>query len=476
MQLNKNNGSRKYNFTNKHIGIWGYGVTGAAATRYFQLQKTHSIAIFNEKPLSYEIQQALAQKNIVAHSAPERELFFNKVDYIIKSPGIPCDNLEPHYKAKIISEFDMFAASWQGPVVAITGTVGKTTVTSVLNQLLHTLQKQSVAGGNIGTPMLELLMTQSHSDYAIIELSSFHTELGITVAPDLAIITNVYPNHLDRHGSLEHYRNAKLELIRHQTIHQKALLPLSCAPYVQRPSPNHLYSWFSLHEPSLQERAHCLPGDTLYYGERTTIVREENNQKTVIGLLQPTTITFVENIIILTAALDLLGLSLEPSAWNTISIPSHRLAPIATYNDIVFYNDSKSTVPAATLAAVQQLAPHKPILFLGGLSKGVDRKPFIAALRETISLAICFGGESDQLAAWCKEYHIPVCAEPTLEEAYHRYMQQYARAGDHVLFSPAGASFDLFKDYGERGERFIALVQQTIAQGNAYSQVQPGNS
>lgn len=466
MQSNTSNAAVALDFKNKHIGIWGYGITGAAAVDYFESQRVRQITICDAKPLSPTIHTALVQKNIIVRDASELELFLEEVDYIVKSPGISCNNLSAHYIAKIIPEFNIFAASWRGPIVAITGTVGKTTVTSLLHQLLCGLQKSSVAGGNIGTSMLRLLTECTLSEYAIIELSSFQTELGIAVAPDLAIITNIYPNHLDRHGSFENYRTAKLELIRFQNNHQKALLPLSCASVIQRSQEDHNYAWFSLHKPSSSEREHCASHDTWYYIEDNYIVREQYQQTTVIGPRQPTTITFVENIVILTAAIDLLGLTLEPATWNNVTIPAHRLAPVATHRSITFFNDSKSTVPAATLAAIQQIAPHKPVLFIGGISKGVDRKPFIQQLRGNITLAVCFGNESEQLAAWCTEYHIPAYAESTLETAYKRYIQQHAQVGDYVLFSPAGASYDLFKNYVERGEQFVELVQATVRHDN----------
>jgi UDP-N-acetylmuramoylalanine--D-glutamate ligase len=464
MQLNKHNEAIALDFKNKCVGIWGYGITGSAAVDYFQSKNTQQIIVFDEKQLAPEINHTLSEKNIIIYRPDQRNDFLDTADYILKSPGIPCTDLPSRYKKKIVSEFDIFASTWNGPIIAITGTVGKTTVTSLLSQLLHATHKPVLTGGNIGIPMLSLLTIQPPSHYAVIELSSFQTEFGITVPPDLAIITNLHPNHLDRHGSMEMYREAKLELIRLQKSHQKALLPLSCSSFIQRPSPKHSYAWFSATNPSAGDKKHCMEQDTWYYGEGDHILREHNHQKIAIGRRKPTTTTFFENILILTSAFDMLGESLEHAAWDALTIPPHRLTPIAIYQTITFYNDSKSTIPVATLAAIEQLSPHKPVVFLGGISKGVDRQPFIQQLTERVRLAICFGSEATQLAKWCEAYNIPVHAHATLEIAYQHYIDYYCAAGDHVLFSPAGASYDLFENYIKRGERFVQLVKNTLSQ------------
>lgn len=463
MQLNQNNAATAPDFNNKRIGIWGYGITGAAAVDYFKSHHVHSIMVLNDTPLPAHTYQALQAQNISVCQPDDKTIFFEQSDYILKSPGIAVHDVSAECRAKIISEFDLFACLWTKPIVAITGTVGKTTVTSVLTQLLCNLGKQAVAGGNIGTPMLNLLAQQSSSDYAIIELSSFHTEHGISQPPDIVIITNVYPNHLDRHGSLENYRNAKLELLYAQKKSGRALLPLSLAQHINKRSAHQLYAWFCLTQPSISDRTYCSADDTFYYNEHDNIICEHKQQKTVIGNAPLTMITFRENILILIAALHQLGIPMHAEAWETITVPAHRLEPVATHNSIVFYNDSKSTIPAATLAALEQLSPHKPVVFLGGVSKGVNRESFIKDLAGRIRMALCFGKEAEQLTEWCTQHGIISYADATLDEAYHRYLHAHAIANDRVLFSPAGASYDLFKNYVERGEHFVRLVHEAIA-------------
>ncbi len=152
--------------------------------------------------------------------------FLEYNDYIIASPGI---DLRPYqsYEHKFVTEIDLFCQDWQKPLITITGTVGKTSTTHLLSELLKLAGLRVATGGNIGTGMLDLLNEQTSSDCAVLELSSFQLEYAQHCTPDLAIITNIYPNHLDRHGTYDEYTRAKLRSIQLQTPQQKTLIPLS---------------------------------------------------------------------------------------------------------------------------------------------------------------------------------------------------------------------------------------------------------
>jgi UDP-N-acetylmuramoylalanine--D-glutamate ligase len=171
-------------------------------------------------------------------------------------------------------------------------------------------------------------------------------------------------------------------------------------------------------------------------------------------------ITFTDNWLTLITVIRLLDLPLDRLTHYAAAcaIPAHRLEKVATIRGITFYNDSKSTIGAATLAAVRSL-PQKPILLLGGLSKGVDRQNLICVLAHTVKAIICFGAEREQLFAWCCDYTIPACAHASLRDAFFAGVA-IAQPGDTLLLSPAGSSFDLFDDYKARGTAFNQLVQE----------------
>ena len=142
---------------------------------------------------------------------------------------------------------------------------------------------------------------------------------------------------------------------------------------------------------------------------------------------------------------------------DNLSLPSYRLEEVATINGVTYYNDSKSTIMQATLAAVDALHNKKIILLLGGVSKGVDRAPFVQQLKDNVQAVICFGKEAEQLRAACCAASIEAHAVKTLEEAV-ALAQKNSQKAEAILLSPGGASFDLFKDYQERGARFKELV------------------
>jgi UDP-N-acetylmuramoylalanine--D-glutamate ligase len=174
-------------------------------------------------------------------------------------------------------------------------------------------------------------------------------------------------------------------------------------------------------------------------------------------------LTFIDNILLLAAACDLMKLdctALQKIA-HTVQLPDHRVEKIGTINNIDFYNDSKATTTASTLAAVNKLHNRPLHLFLGGLSKGVDRAPFIGQLQNKTKHIYCFGKEAEALYNMCKAYEIPATQCSTLDEAVVTCTNT-VQSGDCVLLSPAGSSYDLYENYEQRGKHFKELVMRFI--------------
>ena len=450
------------NFCNKKIGIWGYGVVGASARLYLK-PFTQQISVFDQKPLCTETKTILEQAQVRIYEPTEVAPFLDEQEYIIVSPGV---DLMPYqqYAHKFIAEFDIFCTAWHKPIIAITGTVGKTTITSILSQLLPAAQIPLATGGNIGTGMLDLIAQQEAAACALLELSSFQLDLCNTAAPDLAVITNIYPNHLDRHGSFENYSAAKYKIFSAQKEHQKALVPFELMHTLRTQFPHKQFHYFATEKPTEADLQLLAPTETSYYVDKQTIYRYNNREHQPLAHLSADHISYPSNWLIIYAMLDLLkvDLTIVADALPTLTIPDHRLACIAEHQGIKFYNDSKATVPEAMLAAVKKLDGLPVILFLGGVSKGVDRTATIAKLPRTIKHVICFGKEAATLAAACAQAHVSATAHATLEEAFAACMHAHAQPGDQLLFSPAGASFDLFSHYQQRGDVFKKLVQEYL--------------
>jgi UDP-N-acetylmuramoylalanine--D-glutamate ligase len=433
-------------FKNKKIGIWGYGIVGQSAHRYFSLH-TKQIQILSKttidiKDVPYTMQtpQSITQ-------------FFEHNDYVLISPGIPIHSYYPLYQDKIITELDIFHNYKPEYTIAITGTLGKTSLTHLLTTLLQTKEPDTIAAGNIGFAMLDAIL-KPHKNI-VLELSSFQLQYSKSFYPDFAIISNFYANHLDHHKSIDEYLQAKLKIIAHQTK-QKALLPYNLMHNIQKYIPlQKQWSFFTTKKPT-STTAH-----TVYFLENNTIYKQQHNTISLICNIQPYQhITFAENLLILIATLDIHNMPLETmQILLETKKQDHRLQYINTIHSSQFFNDSKSTVWQATLQAVQSM-DNKPIkLFLGGVSKGTDRSELFKLLHNKTVQVYSFGKESHIITQLCKQHKIECYQADNLDTAFHACIQNIQQPSN-ILFSPAGASFDLFNNYKERGDYFVKLVKQ----------------
>ena len=407
----------------------------------------------NKAPLS-DVDAAWLHKNKIPFFLQKQSAtFFAHCDLILPSPGIDLAPF-PQIHQKMYTEVDLFAQHWHKPIIAVTGTMGKTSIVQLLAQLLATAGMRVGLAGNVGTSMLTLIDQQHELDWALLELSSFQLEWAQQFAPDLAIITNVHPNHLDRHKTFDAYLQAKLQIVAHQRPDQRALLPHDMHQLISGRTTAKIF-W---HTP---EQATCQPAYTV--DDSHIIHCTGSTHKPLLPCVQLPPISFIHNWLIIAATLDLLGIELAPllAKQPHLQIDAHRLEQVATIDGVAFYNDSKATIPHATVAAVAQLAQFKKIiLLLGGLDKGVDRTPLIQELAHTgrIAHVAAFGAQAQEIARLCTQAKLPCSAHATLEDAFARCTKKEP-PGECVLLSPGGASFDLFKNYEERGRRFCELVR-----------------
>jgi UDP-N-acetylmuramoylalanine--D-glutamate ligase len=407
------------------IGIWGFGIVGKAAFSYF-ISRGIRVGVMDRRALSDEDQKLLALHNVPFYTQSESDRFFADFPSVLASPGV---DIRPfRTNATWISELDLVGQHIEAPIIAITGTLGKTTTTALLAHTLRCAGKSIWVGGNIGIGCLELLNDPKQYDYILLEVSSFQLDLCSSFAPHIAVFTNFHENHLDRHGTVDEYFAAKHKIFEHQQATDFALIPPLLASKV------------TTHAKRIIMNAENLP------------------------IAQLAHVTYPENIIAVATILQTLGLGVQHlvTAAQTFVRDEHRLEKVGLINGATLYNDSKSTVPQATLAALEQLTTITKapiILIVGGVSKGVDRAPFIHSLQGKIKQLICFGAEAATLSAAAKLSGISTITVTTLEQAVEQAVA-CASSGDQILFSPAGASFDLFANYQERGQKFKALVAQ----------------
>jgi len=443
------------------VGIWGFGIVGKSALHYFK-SKNCTVEIFDAQPISKKNKTLIADSN--ASITHDLDLFLQKNDQILASPGI---DVYPYkkYKHKWITELDLIQLNFHKPIIAITGTVGKTTVTHMLSQLLKNSGLKVFTGGNIGTGMLELL-NEKHkdNDCAILEASSFQLEQCKEFAPDVAIWTNFSSNHLDRHKTAEQYFQAKKKIFQRQKKEHHAILPLEVAH--QKSTFGEIKSTLLFFSKMLKQSYSLFPLFTIKGG---SVMRHNNKKKPLVCnkniqevFKSVTNASFEENGLIVAAAAQILEQLFGKTFLFTqpvTPLPPHRLEYVAAMNGVTFYNDSKSTTPTATVAAVQKCSVKPILLLLGGLSKGADRAPMLKQIKSQVKKIYAFGAERTKIQECCEQLNIVCSSLTTLKKAFEQTLAE-ARPNDLVLLSPAGASFDLFNNYKERGDFFKKLVAE----------------
>jgi len=500
------------------LGIVGFGVVGKSMLSFLRKhQEAYQVAVEDELHMQ-EVEQTFGaievwDKRVLG--SDEKELlqaygatavdsaavdllhFMQRQDFIVVSPGVDLAPY-PHLRHKVLCELDFFSTFFKKPVVAITGSVGKTTITRLLGMLSSALpvaplnplvlarsfhlppgkdRFRVTVGGNVGIGMLDLVSLQDDLDAAVVELSSFQLDLNNAFAPAIAIWSNFYPNHLDRHQTLENYFKAKFNVMRLQQTNDVAIIGWEvfngCGAALLDEQLGRLRSQVfitSSHRLDEDDIKRVAREDFyLLYSEKGAVIFEMYKQKyclqrlTLVENVQLPDITFLANWLQVIAALYAMGLDVSqlPAALASLSADAlrnslaHRMRLCATIRGVDFYDDSKSTIVQSTIAAVQRLAAgNRPItLIVGGLGKGADRSWLMQALAciPQVKRIISFGPESHVFAG--------ATAFGTLEEVIG-YINREMAAGDVVLFSPSGASYDFFKNFEHRGQVFEQLVRK----------------
>lgn len=447
----------------KKIGIWGIGTTGMSVIKYLAQKGQYELIALDRTPPSPEKQTFLQQHNVTFMPQEKLEEFLASIDIVVPSPGVDIGSYYSTIYNRLLPEVDLFYKEWnnRAPLIAITGTLGKTSITHIISELLHFAHKKIATGGNIGTGLCELL-SQSVPDYAVIELSSFQLEYAEYIKPDIAILTNLHPKHLDRHKTMAEYFAAKNRLFING--YKQALVPLEFVHDISRVSLDNQLAAFSRSKPTDEQLGKI---ERAYYANGNgDIVRYfAQQEKVIVHKKYIPHFSFLDNWIIIAAALDALTVDVENLFVYapTIQLPDHRCALVTTIDGISFYDDSKSTLIYTTNAALDIVPSNDIILLLGGISEGVNRCAEIAQLNKNkISYVVCFGAEAEQLARACMQHAILATACPTLESAME-IAHAKACAGTAILLSPAGPSYDLFTNYKERGNRFRALVHELFS-------------
>ena len=445
----------------KHVLVIGLARTGIATARFCADHGAIVSAIDShaESELGPDV-LSLREEGVKLELGGQPESSLLKQDLVIPSPGVPADApLLQQARAKGItvwSEIELADRFLDGRLIGITGSNGKTTTTSLVHHILQVAGFSTMVAGNIGTPLISRVALTSEGTTTVVELSSFQLELIETFHPDIAVLLNLTPDHLDRHKTMEAYAAAKARIFEKQTESDFAVLNAD-DPGVVRVAPKRpqIY-WFS-RKKEVSQGAY-LRGDELVFRtskqEEVLLKREEISLPGAHNL---------ENVLAAVTAARLEGASVAAISEAVRTFPGveHRLEFVAEIAGVRYYNDSKATNVDATLKALEAF-PGRVLVILGGKDKGSDYSVLQGALRERSVLALLIGAAAEKI-----EQQIAGSVALEHAENLERAVEiagQAARRGDVVLLAPACASFDQFENYEHRGRVFKELVRRRSQQ------------
>lgn len=439
---------------NRRIVVLGAARSGIAAARFLK-KLGNTVLVSDQGIIPESVRQELEALGIAWEDEGHSSKQLNQAEAMIASPGIPL-TARPFVLAQaagipVISEIELAGQFLKTPVIAVTGSNGKTTTVTLLHALLQAAGYQAGLGGNIGTPLISFV--DQPLDWIVAEISSFQLETTYSFRPRIGVLLNLYPNHLDRHGTMEHYFQLKARLFQAQQADDKALSNWDnpwCQDLPEQTKKN--FVWF----------ARQAGPDILSWVDQDQLWRRgASGAEPVIALSDLPLLGSHnhENYLTLLAVSSLLNTplaALQQAIAKIQGIP-HRVEKVAQFEGRIFINDSKATNHLATIKALESLSPPL-ILIAGGRDKGGDFTPLAELIRQRVKHVILIGEAAHEFAQQIRksEYN-QISMATSLQDAVSQAWKISA-PGDQILLSPACTSYDMFANFEERGERFKACV------------------
>jgi UDP-N-acetylmuramoylalanine--D-glutamate ligase len=449
----------------KRVLVVGLGRSGVASAVFLQSRGAR-VTVSDSKAegqLRNEI-PALLDKGITVETGGHGERTFRDQDLIVVSPGVPYDVPQlvqaRELAVPVIGEIELAARFLQGKIIAITGSNGKTTTTTLVGEILEHSGFEVLVGGNIGTPAISMVAESSPKSWSVLEISSFQLETIVEFRPKIAAILNITPDHLDRHRSLESYVAAKSRIFENQTADDVTVLNHDdsiCSGLAAKTRGK--VAWFSRRQP-VESGAFIANGKI--------IVRDASGETEIMPIAETPLkgAHNLENILAAACIAKLAGCAPEKirAAVRDFHAVEHRLEYVATINGVDYYNDSKATNVDATIKALESF-PANIHIVLGGKDKGSDYSVLKNLLRARAKRVYTIGAAAEKIEAQIAG-SAPSERTHTLEAAVRR-AAELASPGDVVMLAPACASFDQFENYEHRGRVFKETVRALSKQTGA---------
>ena len=448
---------------NKRVLVVGLGKSGLAAAHFLKAQGAR-VTVSDARPATLIAEMpSLLDEGFMVEAGSHGLLTFRRQDLIVVSPGVPSNvpvlTQVRAMGAHIIGELELGSQYLQGEVVAVTGSNGKTTTTTLIGEILKAAGRPTLVGGNIGFPVTAMVEHSTPQTVSVIEVSSFQLETVETFKPRIALVLNITPDHLDRHGTFEVYAALKARITEFQTAEDFLVLngedkdtQMVAAKTGPKGRGAQIY-WFSARRPMKQ--------GAFVHGESILFVPREGAKAEPVmpvGEIPLVGAHNVENVLAAVCAARLAGVASETirEAVCGFKAVEHRLEFVREVSGVAYYNDSKATNVDATIKAVEAFAGGIHLI-LGGKDKGSDYRVLEPLLRERVKTVITIGSAAEKIEQQLDGV-VKIERAETLERAV-AFAHAAAVAGDTVLLAPACASFDQFENYEQRGRVFKELVQ-----------------
>ena len=456
-------------YKGKKVLIVGFGMSGVAVAKYMAKQGA-KITVTDTKQKN-ELQDSI---NACADIKIEWELgkhnnkTFHAAELIVVSPGV-APTLEPLKEAReknipIISEVELAAQALKEPLIAITGTNGKTTVTTLIGEMFKVDERPVYVGGNIGKPLLDYVSDGLKAEYVVAELSSFQLDITENLAPALAVFTNIEQDHLDRYGEMVPYIESKKRLLRFCDRNSFVVLNYD-DPILQKfgdESPSRLL-WFTKKNPMEVGGTFAENFSGCYYvAANKQVIARINGKEEVYDLAQFRLFGEHNRENLMSAICAARAMGVKPQSIqtviNTFRGVAHRLEFIRKKDGVYFFNDSKGTNVMSVKRSLEAFASNPIILIAGGKDKNMDFVPLVEPVQKKCKVLILVGEAKEKINRAIGDF-AETYLVGTFEEAVLLAYQK-SRSGDIILLSPGCSSYDMFRDYEERGDYFKKLVSQ----------------
>jgi UDP-N-acetylmuramoylalanine--D-glutamate ligase len=433
--------------TGKQVVVLGLGISGMEAAKLLQDRGAHVTVRDNASGNATVNQRAdgLRHRGIAVQLGGEIPTS-TRFDFGVLSPGInpkaPLVKNLVEAGVPMFGELEIAYRFCQCPIVAITGTNGKTTTTELVDTVLAAGGKRTKASGNIGTAFSTAVRDSENLDVMVVEVSSFQLEQIVEFRPRISVHLNLTPDHLDRYASMEEYEAAKWQIFRNQTADDVAIVNTNLRLPEMAARKVTFNVMGGVADYQLTDGWLVARGESVLEQSRTNLIGPHN----------------AENMLAALAVADLYRVPREGAirALCAYKPLPHRLEKVGVIDGVTYINDSKATnIDALEKALMSMRSPT--VLIAGGKDKGLDFSGLRSLVREKVQAVVLIGQMTGKLfAAWNSA--VPCVKATTLADSVDR-AQQLAQPGDVVLFSPGCSSFDMFKDFEDRGDQFRALIQ-----------------